>query len=203
MKRYLSIVLLFIFSFSPSLVSARVGVGVGTGKIVVDEILNPGTIYKLPPLTVFNTGDEPSTYEATVTYHEQQSELKPDSSWLTFDPPSFDLLPGDAQRVEITLSLPVKTVPGKYFAYLEGHPLKTVESGVTSVGVAAAAKFYFQVAPANFFEGLYYRIISFFKTYAPWTYVAVGLIAFANLVLIIRRFVKIDISVKTKNKKNE
>ncbi len=203
MKRYFFIIFLFTLFLFPSSALARVGVGVGTGKIIVDEILKPGTIYKLPPLTVFNTGDEPSTYEAAITYHEKQAELKPDASWLSFSPKSFDLLPGGAQRVEITISLPVKTIPGKYFAYLEGHPLKTVESGVTSVGVAAAAKLYFEVAPANFFEGVYYRILSFFKTYAPWTYVAVGIIAFFNLILIIRRFVKIDISVKSKTKEDE
>jgi len=204
MKPHIFFIVLFLFSlFLRSPVLARLGVGVGTGKITVDEILKPGTIYKLPPLTVFNTGDEVATYEAAITYHEKQPEHKPLESWFTFSPPNFDLNPGQAQRVEIKLNLPVKTIPGKYFAYLEGHPLKSVETGVTSIGVAAAAKLYFEVAPANFLEGIFYRALSFITTNAPWTYVAIGFIALVNLVLLIRRFVKINISVKTKKKKDE
>ncbi len=60
--RKIFLLCLLIFLFPTGVVFARIGVGVGTGKITIDENLKPGIIYKLPPLTVVNTGDEASDY---------------------------------------------------------------------------------------------------------------------------------------------
>ncbi len=160
----LSLISIFLF-VSPAL--AKIGVGVATGKIVVDEILHPGTIYQLPPLSVLNTGDEDSAYTVDVAFQEKQAELMPQATWFSFKPTEFDLKPGESQVVEITLSVPVKVEPGKYFAYLEGLPLKKSESGATSIGIAAAAKLYFEVAAANIFVGLYYRAITYWSLHQP------------------------------------
>ena len=50
------VVFLALLAF-PFLVYAKLGVGVATGKIVVEDKLRPGMIYNLPALTVLNTGD--------------------------------------------------------------------------------------------------------------------------------------------------
>lgn len=68
--------------FVPSLAFARLGVGVGTGKITVDEDLKAGSIYAVPPVTILNTGDEPSDYELLITYHSDQQEIWPDKEWF-------------------------------------------------------------------------------------------------------------------------
>jgi hypothetical protein len=205
MKKFSFLILELVF-FLPVLVLARIGVGVGTGKIVVDQPLKPGLIYTLPSLMVLNTGDEPGEYGVSIEYHEGQETnpemgLKPAKEWLSFEPKKFHLEPGQAQQVQIKLSLPVKGVkPGQYFAYLEGHPVKKDVVGQTTIGVAAAAKLYFRVAPANFFAGIYYRITSLFALYSPWSYVVLAIVVAAILIALFRRFFSFNIGISFKKK---
>jgi len=205
MKKFSFLIFGLVF-FLPVLVLARIGVGVGTGKIVVDQPLKPGLIYTLPSLVVLNTGDEPGEYGVSIEYHEGQEAnpemgLKPAKEWLSFEPEKFHLEPGQAQQVKIKLSLPVKGVkPGQYFAYLEGHPVKKDVAGQTTIGVAAAAKLYFRVAPANFFAGLYYRIASLFALYSPWSYVVLSIIIVAILITLFRQFFSFNIGISLKKK---
>lgn len=185
----------------PIVVSAKIGVGVGTGKIQVDQTLKAGLIYTLPPVTIINTGDEPSEYGVGIQYRENQLEIKPPKEWFSFEPQNFHLEPGQTQAVKIKLILPVKGVaPGNYFAFLQGFPLSKAQSGKTSVGVAAAAKLYFTVAPANFFMGIYYRIGSLLKLYSPWSYVILAVIIAALLIFLFRRFFSFNLGISVKKK---
>lgn len=170
--------------------------GVGTGKIQVDEKLKPGIIYELPFVTVINTGDEPSDYEVDISYHEKQKELLPSKDWFMFSPKEFHLDPGETQPVKITINLPIRTEPGNYFAYIEGHPLKKTGMGNTTIGVAAAAKLYFTVEPANLFSGVYYKIRSFWEVYKPWPQrIVIGLVAIC-ILLIFKKFFKIQVNMR-------
>lgn len=183
----------------PVVVMAKIGVGVGTGKIQVDQPLKAGLIYTLPPLTVINTGDEPSEYGVGIQYHENQSEIRPLKEWFSFEPPNFYLEPGKVQVVQIKLTLPVMGAkPGDYFAFLQGFPVKKVQAGSTSVGVAAAAKLYFTVAPANIFVGIYYRVVSLLTLYSPWSYVILAVIIAALLIFLFRRFFSFNIGIGIK-----
>jgi hypothetical protein len=199
-KFLLAAFLLFIF---PSVVLATIGVGVGTGKIVVTEKLHAGIVYKLPSLTVVNTGDEPANYSVDVAYMEKQEEAKPDKSWFSFDPLTFHLDPGQTQSVDITLTLPLKVVPDQYFAYLEGFPAKGSGGGQTTIGVAAAAKLYFEIVPSNFFEGVYYRVLSLWKNNQPYTNIAGGVLVAVIAVVLFRRFFNFEINVKKGGKENK
>ena len=190
-----------LFAVSPVL--AKIGVGVATGKIVVDEILRPGTVYHLPPLNVVNTGDETSTYGVDVAYNEHQVEGKPPAGWFTFTPKSFSLTPGGTQTVTITLTVPVKSVPGKYFAYLEAFPEKKTSAGESSVGIAAATKLYFQTAPGNLFEGVYYRALSLWRDYFPWDAIIGGAVAGIALVTFILKHFTFTIAKKDKAERHE
>lgn len=196
----LTLLVLVSMILIPSNIFAKLGVGVGTGKIVVDQKLRSGTIYKLPPITVLNTGDEKATYSVSVAYHEKQPEIMPSKSWFTFSPEKFDLESGEAQSVDIKLNLPLRTTPGKYFAYLEASPTKSVVSGEAKVGIAAATKLYFEIIPSNIFEAIYFKILSFYQVYAPWPQrvtVSFGIIV---AILLGKKFLNINISFK--NKKN-
>ncbi|MCL4384223.1 hypothetical protein M1116_02125 [Patescibacteria group bacterium] len=175
---------------------ARIGVGVGTGKIVVDEKLKAGTIYRLPSLTVINTGDETTEYEVAVTYHQAQKELAPPENWFTFSPQKFSLPPNQAQTVSITLNLPLKMTPGAYFAYLEGHPVRKGAEGITAVGIAAAAKLYFTVDPSSLWEGMYYRVITFLNLHQPWTNRIMAAIAGVVILVMIKKFFNIQVNLK-------
>jgi len=172
-----------------------IGVGVGTGKIQVDEPLKPGLVYTLPSLTVVNTGDEPGEYTVFVEYSGKQPEMKPNKEWFNFEPLEFHLEPGQSRVVQIKLTLPVKTNPGDYFAYLEVHPIVKAGPG-TTIGVAAAAKLYFTVAPANIWQGIYYRVVSFWTMYSPWTWVVLALIIGAVFITLFRKFFKLHIGIK-------
>ena len=193
---------LLVFALSlllPSIVSANIGVGVGTGKIIADQALRPGASYVLPPLVVINTGDEASDYAVNLQYREGQPELKPEVAWLSFEPESFYLEPGKTQTVEVKISLPVKgATPGDYFAFIQAHPVAKADVSGTSVGVAAAAKLYFTVAPASFFQGLYFRCLSLYNDYRPWPQIVIGVIILGVLVTVFRKKFKFNISLAKK-----
>jgi len=203
------IFLSIILFISPINVLAKIGVGVGTGKIQVDEKLKPGIIYNLPSLAVINTGNEPSDYVVSISFQQDQPEIKPDQNWFVFTPSKFYLQPGEVKNVSIKLNLPLKVIPGDYFAYLEAQPVKRVENGKTSIGVAAAAKLYFTVVPANILQGIYYKVVSLFKVYAPWPQRAAALLGLIVVFIFVKKYLKINIGLKQalpdhkQNKENE
>ncbi|MFH1745160.1 MAG: hypothetical protein ABH881_03255 [bacterium] len=197
------IIILFcgIILILPMIASANIGVGVGTGKIRVDQPMKAGLIYTLPSYTIINTGDEPSEYGVGTQYHEDQPEMRAPRDWFSFEPMNFYLEPGQVQVVQVKLSLPIRGAkPGDYFCFLQGFPVKKADVKGTSVGVAAAAKLYFTVAPANVFTGIYYRVGSLLKLYSPWSYVVSSVIIAALLIALFRRFFSFNLGVSLKKK---
>ncbi len=192
--------LLLIIIIFPSVVFGRIGVGVGTGKIQVDEKLRPGTIYNLPSLAVINTGDEFSEYQVSISFQQNQPEIKPDQSWFVFSPEKFSLNPGEVKNVSVKINLPLKMVPGNYFSYLEAQPLKKVEKGKTSIGVAAAAKLYFTVVPSNIFQSIYYKVVSFYKVYTPWPQRGTLAVCLLFIYLIAKKYLNIKINFRSGKK---
>lgn len=186
-KFALLIIALLLTSFLHTAVSyAQVGVGVTLSEISVDEPLTPGGIYRLPVIGVVNTGKEPGEYEVEVSYHSEQTELRPPAEWVAFEPKSFHLEPGEAQQVAITLHIPVKARPGNYFAYLEAHPIAK-GNGVT-IGVAAATKLYFTVKPSNVFVAVWAKASTLFAAAAPASYICLGVAVAVAIILVLRRF---------------
>lgn len=171
----------------PAIALGRLGVGVGTGKIALEQNLKPGAIYQLPSVTVINTGTEPAEYEMAVSIRENQEQLRPDPSWFTFSPARFQLEPGKAKPVDVSLKLPVKVDPGSYFAFLEAHPVQVSQGGSATIGIAAAAKLYYSVDPSSFFHGVYYRVASWVRHTAPWSYVFAAVLLVAALGVGLRR----------------
>ncbi|MBE2290767.1 MAG: hypothetical protein IAE95_14535 [Chitinophagaceae bacterium] len=200
--RHVFLVLSFIVAFGYFAHSsyAKIGVGVGTGKIVVDEDLKPGTIYSLPSLTVFNTGDVESDYSVRVAYHNKQPELMPDENWFEFSPAKFRLKGGESQEVTIRLNLPIRTQPGKYFAYIEGYPMAKRNDGTTQVGVAAAAKLYFTTVPGSALDGIYFRLLSMWREYEPWPQRILYVLGAILIFLIAKRFLNIEINLRKPKK---
>lgn len=195
--------LLFIFLMTTAPVLAELGVGVGTGKIVIDEDLRPGMSYNLPSLTVINTGDQLALYGIEIAHHEKQLELKPEKEWFRFEPKTFQLEPGESQVVEMRLVLPLELRPGNYFAYVRGFPYRTTESGQTAVNIAAAAKLSFTVAPANIFAAIYYRSLSFYQNNQPWTTVGLAAVVFIAVTALFKKFFSFDVNIKKKSNTDE
>ena len=197
--RKIIVFVLTIALFLPFTVSARIGVGVGIGKIEVDKPLKPGGVYDLTPLIVINTGDEPADYEITIAFQSDQTQLRPAEGWFSFNPSTFHLDSGKTQNIGVRLTLPVKTKPGDYFVYLQGEPKKkTPSSGGATIGVAAATKLYFKVIPANIWQGIYYRFIFLYSRYHPWDTIILAMLGMAVLILIFKRYFNIQIGVKKK-----
>lgn len=188
---------LFFVGVAP-LAQARVGVGVGSGKINIQKPMHPGGIYELPLLPVLNTGDEEATYGISVAYNTTQPELRPAQEWFVFSPATFNLTPGESKAVYVQVRIPVNVKPGSYFAYLQARPALSRVAGQTNIGIAAAAKLTFTVAPANIAQAAYYRLASLFAAGAPWTYVASIVIAAALLLSILQRYVHVSVGVRRK-----
>src|SRR5690349_11386440 len=91
------IVVLFAVLIFPAVVLASIGVGVGTGKIDIQEKIKSGSIYTLPSVVVFNTGTQQAQYKMSVTFNEVQPQQKPDPAWFSFEPKQFTLNPGESQ----------------------------------------------------------------------------------------------------------
>lgn len=192
-----TIFFLIVFLVLPLMVFAKIGVGVATGKITVQEPFKPGGIYRVSPMTVLNTGDESSDYDIEVGYHFEQPQLRPSAEWFTFIPRPFHLEPGQSQSVEIKLTLPMKTTPGDYFAYLAAKPIIEKKPG-TSIGVAASTQIYFTVVPANIWQGILYRVSSFFTNYAPWSWVVLGIVLAAIVIVLFKRFFAFQVGISKK-----
>jgi hypothetical protein len=191
LKKYQSFLFLsaVFFVLSPLAAQARIGVGVGLGKIQIDEPLQAGGIYNLPSLPVINTGDEPGEYGTSVAYLEGAPQLRPAQEWFRFEPQNFYLEPGKVQLVNATLTLPTKVQPGDYFAYLEGRPESKASNGQTAIGVAAAAKIYFTVAPSNIFQASYYRLASLYAQNSPWDTIVLAVLVFSAIVYFAVKFI--------------
>jgi hypothetical protein len=192
---------LIIFVVSPVL--ANLGVGTGTGKIIIEEALKPGMIHTLPSLSIVSTGDEASGYAVGVEYFGDQPELKPDKEWFTFKPQEFYLEPGESQTVSVRINLPLKPTPGKYFAFLEGFPIRKDVAGETAIGISAATKLYFTIAPQNILGAIYHFTVSNYKLYTPWSNVIAFLILFAVLLTLFKKFFNFNISIKKKTPPEE
>lgn len=158
--------------------SAGPGVGVNLGSISVDDLLSPGGGYELPAIGVINTGAEVANYALNVTHTADQLEQRPEAAWFSFDPAVFPLAPGQAETVNIRLSLPSNVPPGEYYAHLEARP---IQSGDDSIGVAAATRISFTVEESSWLNAQRRQLNRWLDDYGPWTYAAP--LAIAVLIL--------------------
>lgn len=188
----IALVLIGILLIQPC--SARVGVGVGTGKITVDEPLMPGGTYKISSMSVMNTGDEASNYSVDVTYLYEQAELRPPEEWVAFNPKTFHLEPNEGKIVELKLNIPMDAPPGNYFCFLEAHPIAEGEG--FRIGVAAATKLYFSVKPANIVSALVHKVSSFMAATAPASYIVIITALIIAAVMLLRRYLSIEVKRK-------
>ena len=164
---------------------ADLGVGISHSEIVIDDDLSRGGRYRVPSVTVTNTGTEQSRYEVVISFIQDREELTPNPDWFRFDPQAFDLDPGQAQLVTIALNVDDGAEPGDYFALIEAHPIRA-DSGIT-VGVAAATKLSFHIEPSSTLELWRLRIARFFDDNSPFSIVLPPTLAGLILLYFISR----------------
>lgn len=204
MKKYLLLLLLLPILFvCTNKAQAAVGVGVGTGKIIVDEVLRPGVTYELPEVLVFNTGDVASKYKVSIEWSDRESLAKPPKEWFSFKEETFYLEPGESKAAYTKITLPLNdVVPGDYYALVVAEPVTEIESGVTSVGVAAGSKLYFTVRAANLIQAIYYKVAGVFMKFMPWSAIILSLLVLILLFLKFRKNFKIEIVQKKEQTKS-
>jgi len=179
-------------------IQAQSGVGIMPGIIRVDELLLPGGRYNLPSVQVVNTGSEASDYEVELAFMAEQEELQPSSDFIILSPTSFYLEAGSNQVISLSLDIPVRAKPGDYLAYIEAHSVATGAEGGMQIGVAAATKLYFTVKPASLFVGVMNSIANFFTRTAPGSYIVLGIIVLGLAVFLLRRRIRVDITIARK-----
>lgn len=196
MRRLTLIFFLVMLLFSiVSPILGSVGVGVGTGKITLDQALKPGISYDLPPITVYNTGDKVSSYYVSIEFSTKEGKLEPNKEWYVFTPQEFYLEPDGSQVVQVKLKIPMRGAkPGEYFSFITAQPKGTIEQGSASVGVAAAVKLYFTVASANIFQATYYVLSDLFIRYKPWSIIIPLLLLLVVLWKIFKKRFKIQVT---------
>lgn len=141
--KLITAILLALSLLLPQGVEGSFGVGVGRVEIAPKEPLRTEEKIFLGEIPVFNTGDQVANYSFFVTFQETDLYLKPDSSWFSFEPETFELQPKSSLPVKVYIHIPKESMKGNYFAYLEARP--TIEGA--SVGIAAATKLRFKIDP--------------------------------------------------------
>ena len=201
LKTFVSVLIaIILFPFNSISTSASLGVGVDTGEIVIDEMLNPGFSYSLPPITVINTGETAAQYSMSVENAEDKKKLNPEKDWFVFNPETFFLEPGQKQKVEIKMNLPVTRIKlGEYFVFLTAQPL--TELG--TVGVAAGTKLHFTVEAANIVQFIFYKISDVFSSYQPWSTITIIFHFLLIAIVTLRKRFKFEIINSRKKVKSE
>jgi hypothetical protein len=162
----------------------------------VETVLSPGGSYSLPPISVVNTGDEPSAYQVSIGYLVDQPQRQPRSDWFVFQPRRFSLEPGVSAEVVARLVLPPDVAPGDYFALLKAQTVSEGPSG-TSLGVAAATKVSFSVESSGWLESRARQVNRWLYDGSPWTYVLPAALLLAFLAV---KFGRVPFRVRLERK---
>jgi len=192
----ISIMLMILICFT-SVTQADIGVGVDLAKISIDEKLIPGDSYHLPTISVINTGNRSCDYQIVISSIQDQPQIVPSTEWFHLQPDTIRLDAGGSQKVEITLTIPLKAQPGEYFALIEASPVSSDGSAV-AIGIAAATKLYFTVRPANFISSVLARISSWIEATYPTFYIILAVIVIIVIFILFRKYFRLRFRVERK-----
>jgi hypothetical protein len=145
---------------------AKKGVSVSLGRIELERPLAKGRAYTLPPISVSNPGDEPSTYRLGVNYIGDQPQHRPPVRWFSFSDGLISLRPSESKAVTVRLHVPANAQPGSYQALLEAALVSAPGPGA-SVG-AAAARLTFEVKASGWLEAQWSRVKQLLADASPW-----------------------------------
>lgn len=121
------------------------GVAVNVGRIDIDDPIDRGSRYALPPIEVRNPGELASSYRMVLQpiALTGDGQATPEEGWFTFTPALFDLEPDERMQVTIEMLVPADAMPGAYDALLSAQLVGDSEGA--RVGAAAAARLTFTI----------------------------------------------------------
>ena len=159
---------------------ASVGVGVQAGPVLLASAAHPGGSYALPPVYVVNTGTQPEVVSVRIDRLSHGSGRAVPPSWVRAGP-SVRLTAHQAARISLQLVVPAGARTGAYLSDVVAAGSGTLSEGNANLGVAAATKLEFRVAPGPAGAGLWPAV----PGWLIWA--AGGLLLIAAAVAVLRR----------------
>jgi hypothetical protein len=159
---------------------ASVGVGVQAGPVLLASAAHPGGSYALPPVYVVNTGTQPEVVSVRIDRLSAGRGRPVPPSWIHAGP-SVRLTAHQAARISLQLVVPAGARTGAYLSDVVAAGSGTISEGNANLGVAAATKLEFRVAPGPVSARLWPAV----PAWLEWA--AGGLLLFAIAFLGLRR----------------
>jgi hypothetical protein len=185
---------LCLFASCPAIAGATIGVGTTTPRIVIDQDVQPGGIYRLPAIPVINTGTERSDFRVFVDRASKQSQLFADPRWITVSPGTVSIEASQSALINATIQVPLTVRPGEYQALIVAQPLVPGASADTP-NVQVGTKVVFRIVQSNVLVALYWRIRSLADLWAPWSYVGLALVVGLPLGWFLMRRYRVSFAV--------
>jgi hypothetical protein len=181
-------------SMPSSTAQAEQGVSVDLGSIAVDQKLSPGGRYRLPTLTVRNVGDVEGDYEVVVEHLNGVTGRDAPAGWFDIEPRNFHLAPQEARLVQVHIELPSGADPGAYNALVEARAEPEGEG--VRLTAAAGSRVSFEVKPSGLLEAWILQARRSVADWAPWSYVAAGILLLLVIALLVRRFIRLNVGIE-------
>ena len=172
-------------------VRAGKAVSIDVGTIAVREQLVPGGEYRLPTFGVRNPGTEPTSYQITVSYIDDQVALRPPAAWFTFDPAMLTLAVGQSRPIATKLTIPGDAEPGEYAALI--GPQIVADGNGAQVGAGAAARLSFTVQPSSGLDAFFRQLFRFLSE-NPWVWIGALLALALGVLWFFRRRFSISVT---------
>ena len=159
---------------------ASVGVGVQAGPVLLTSAAHPGGSYALPAVYVVNTGTQPEVVRIRIDRLSAGRGLAVPPSWIHAGP-GVRLTAHQSARISLQLVVPADARTGGYLSDVVAAGSGTISEGNANLGVAAATKLEFRIAPGAAPAGLWPPVPGWLE----WA--AGGLLLFVIAFVALRR----------------
>jgi hypothetical protein len=129
-----------------------IGVAMDPGQLAVADPIEAGGRVTLPPVSVRNPGQVPTTYELGGDGLDTDDATSAEGEWFTVDPTTVEVAPGGSSDVVATITVPAGTPAGRYVGLVTAQ---AVPDGTgTQVGAAVGVRVYFEVVEGPASDGV-------------------------------------------------
>ncbi len=161
--------------------AARVSAEFGREEIKLAEEAQAGGIYKLPSVSVKNTGTNEEQFQVDVVFLGSEGESR-GASWLNAAPWRIALGAGEEADVELGLKVPAGAGAGEYNYHLELR--RVVEDGTAHPNPMDTAEVQFNVEEGSFLSAVNRSVSSYFSANPTVSLVVAGLLITFALVML-------------------
>jgi hypothetical protein len=131
----------------PAAAQASIGVGIQAGPVRLAAPAHPGGSYALPPVYVVNTGSQPESLVIGIERVSAGTGRAVPAAWIRIPGAAVRLAGNGSARVPLQLVVPATARPGEYLSDVVVRGGGSLTDGRANLGVAAATKLEFSVAP--------------------------------------------------------